>query len=599
MKKKMQKNNIQMTIKIYRDDASPSIDELAQIQEEVDSIVRSDLPISLFSVSRSEAEEMYGSSIYDSAPVPSEISLLGLVYIAGLEFNAVAPDASVANRTGAVGSVVIKKTKYNSKKRGWLDLTISVAQSNAAPDLAAAITDATKLPSKEAIAALNPTPAEKPVSDTAPPAAAAAAASGSSAGPPSSKAAPAPSAPKEAAPAPAAAAAAASADDGGKEQVVNPWEIEAGEEGVDYDKLIRDFGCSAITPDLISTVEHITQRRAHRFLRRGLFFSHRDFGVLLERYVRGEKFYLYTGRGPSSESLHMGHLIPFQFTQYLQEAFDVPLVIQLTDDEKFLWKDLALEECYRLGKENAKDIIACGFKEDKTFIFSDLDYYGHMYRNILSIQKAVTHNQVKGIFGFTGSDCIGKQAFPATQAAPSFPSTFPVHFKGQTNLLCLIPQAIDQDPYFRMTRDVAPKLKFEKPALIHSKFFPALQGPKTKMSASMSNSAIYVTDTAASIKKKINKFAFSGGGATEELQREHGANTDVDVAFQYLTFFLEDDEELEKIRVDYSSGAMLTGEVKARLIALVQGMVAEHQEARKLATDEVVERFMALRELNF
>lgn len=26
--------------------------------------------------------------------------------------------------------------------------------------------------------------------------------------------------------------------------------------------------------------------------------------------------------------------------------------------------------------ENAKDIIACGFKLDKTFIFSDLDYMG-------------------------------------------------------------------------------------------------------------------------------------------------------------------------------------------------------------------------------
>ncbi len=551
-------------------------------------------PIQLFSVSRSEAEALYGSVIYDSAPVPADIAELGLVYIPGLDFNAVTPGAAIAAHTKSVGSVVIKKTKYSSKKRGWLDLTIQVAQSNAAPELAVPISDTSKLPSKEDIAALNPTPSEKPVSSAAD-APAASGGGAASAGPPAAKASPAPQAPAEATP----TAAGAGETSGEKQQIVNPWDVEAGEDGVDYDKLIRDFGCTAITPDLITTVENITKRRAHRFLRRGLFFSHRDLEVLLDRYVRGEKFYLYTGRGPSSEALHMGHLIPFQFTQYLQEAFDVPLVIQLTDDEKFLWKDLELEECYRLGKENAKDIVACGFKESKTFIFSDLDYYGHMYRNILSIQKAVTHNQVKGIFGFTGSDCIGKQSFPATQAAPSFPSSFPVHFKGQTNLLCLIPQAIDQDPYFRMTRDVAPKLKFEKPALIHSKFFPALQGHKTKMSASSKNSAIYVTDTAASIKKKINKFAFSGGGATEELQREHGANTDVDVAFQYLNFFLEDDAELEQIRVDYSSGAMLTGEVKARLISVLQAMVTEHQEARKLATDEVVERFMAIRELEF
>jgi tryptophanyl-tRNA synthetase len=34
----------------------------------------------------------------------------------------------------------------------------------------------------------------------------------------------------------------------------------------------------------------------------------------------------------------MGHLVPFMFTQWLQEAFNVPLVIQLTDDEKYQFK---------------------------------------------------------------------------------------------------------------------------------------------------------------------------------------------------------------------------------------------------------------------
>ena len=60
--------------------------------------------------------------------------------------------------------------------------------------------------------------------------------------------------------------------------------------------------------------------------------------------------------------------------RYLQEVFNVPLVVQMTDDEKFLWKDLDLEEAHRLARENAKDIIACGFDSKKTFIFSDLDY---------------------------------------------------------------------------------------------------------------------------------------------------------------------------------------------------------------------------------
>ena len=62
----------------------------------------------------------------------------------------------------------------------------------------------------------------------------------------------------------------------------------------------------------------------------------------------------------------------------MQDTFDVPLIIQLTDDEKFLWKDLTLEEARRLAIENAKDIIACGFDKDKTFIFNDTEYIGQV-----------------------------------------------------------------------------------------------------------------------------------------------------------------------------------------------------------------------------
>ena len=61
-----------------------------------------------------------------------------------------------------------------------------------------------------------------------------------------------------------------------------------------------------------------------------------------------------------------------------------------------------------------------------------------------------------------------------------------------------------QDPYFRMTRDVAPTLKFKKPALIHSTFIPSLLGAKTKMSASDENSSIYLTDTAKQVQLSLN-----------------------------------------------------------------------------------------------
>lgn len=57
------------------------------------------------------------------------------------------------------------------------------------------------------------------------------------------------------------------------------------------------------------------------------------------------------------------------------------------------------------------------------------------------------------------------------------------------------------------------------------------------------------------------RYAFSGGRETVEEHREKGGNPDVDVAYQYLTFFMDDDEKLKQIGDEYRAGKMLTGEV--------------------------------------
>jgi tryptophanyl-tRNA synthetase len=142
-------------------------------------------------------------------------------------------------------------------------------------------------------------------------------------------------------------------------------------------------------------------------------------------------------------------------------------------------------------------------------------------------------------------------------------------------------------------------MKYKKPSLIHAIFLPALQGPGSKMSASVETSAIYMSDAPNRIKNKINKYAFSGGQDTAELQRQLGANTKDDVPFQYLTFFMEDDEELERIRVAYEKGEMLTGEVKQKCIAELQAYVQAFQERRAQVTDEIVAEFMRSRPLEW
>ena len=89
------------------------------------------------------------------------------------------------------------------------------------------------------------------------------------------------------------------------------------------------------------------------------------------------------------------------------------------------------------------------------------------------------------------------------------------------------------------------------------------------MSSSVYSSAILLTDKPADVKKKVNSYAKSGGQETAELQRKLGADLEVDVPYQYLTFFLDDDEKLEDIKQKYSKGELLTGEVKAILIDVI------------------------------
>lgn len=388
------------------------------------------------------------------------------------------------------------------------------------------------------------------------------------------------------------------------EQVVTPWEVKA-EKGVDYERLIRDFGCQPISEELLERFVRVTGcKEPHHFLRRGVFFSHRDLDGMLDAYEAGKPVFLYTGRGPSSEAMHLGHLVPFQFTAWLQKVLGAVLVVQMTDDEKFLFKDgLSLREANRLAHANAKDILACGFDQDRTFIFSNLEYMSTpFYRMILEIQNKVSFSKVRSTFGFSPSDSIGRIAFPATQAAPSFAATFP-HIFGDDEeacrkIFCLIPCAIDQDPYFRVTREVAPQLGLLKPSLIHSRFFPALQGFQTKMSASAANTAIYLTDSPKEIRKKIMKHAYSGGCTDIDQHRAQGANLDVDVSYHYLTFFLEDDKRLAEIADAYSSGRMLTGEIKEILIETLVELVQGHQTRRAQVTDELVNEFMRVRPLN-
>ena len=229
------------------------------------------------------------------------------------------------------------------------------------------------------------------------------------------------------------------------------------------------------------------------------------------------------------------------------------------------------------------DVIALGFNPKKTHFLIDTKHAGIMYPEAIKVAKKITFSTIKAAFGFTDSNNIGSIFYTSMQTVPVFLPNV-LHKEKRP---CLIPLAVDQDPHFRISRDVVEKLGHHKPAVLHSVFMPPLVGMEGKMSSSDPEKAILTTDDPAAVKKKINKYAFSGGQATVEEHRKKGGNPEIDVAYQWLRYFEFDDKKLKKIHDDYKSGRLLSGELKAILIEKINVFLAEHQKRREKAKKEV------------
>ncbi len=205
--------------------------------------------------------------------------------------------------------------------------------------------------------------------------------------------------------------------------------------------------------------------------------------------------------------------------------------------------------------------------------------------------------ELQKIFGLNEDSTIAMYDWPIYQSAAAFYQSYPHIFKGRP-AYCLVPYAIDQDPYFRLARDLATKMNLIKPCSIMCTFIPPLTGNSGKMSSSIGTDAtLFLNDSEKILREKVMKHCFSGGGGNGTLEdhKKFGGNPDVDIAYQYLRYFEKDDDILNDIHDKFKKGEMSCGEIKKIMVDRLLPIVDNVRCNREKISQEVLDDFYKMK----
>ncbi len=367
-----------------------------------------------------------------------------------------------------------------------------------------------------------------------------------------------------------------------KEFIVTPWEVTG---KINYNKLIKEFG--------ISPLANLPKEFQRNLLfRRGIVYGHRDFENILNAIKNKQKFVMMTGLMPSGK-FHFGHALLVKQILFYQ-SLGAKLYIAVADLEAYNTRNPNLEELRKVAiEEYLINYIALGLKpKNYDFYFQSARSKdakkSNAYYNLASkVSRYVTFNEVKAIYG---SITPGKLNSALLQVSDMLHPQLK-DFEGKINVL--VPVGSDQDPHIKLARDIIQRIKdyrFSQLSSSYHMFMPGLKGDK--MSSSDSTSYIALTNSSEEAANKIRKYAFSGGQATIQEHRKKGGNPDVDVSYQWLRmFFEENDKKLQNIYHNYKSGKLLTSELKQILIDKLTIFLKNHHRQREKAK-KLVSKFI-------
>ncbi|MBI2647505.1 tryptophan--tRNA ligase [Candidatus Woesearchaeota archaeon] len=328
-----------------------------------------------------------------------------------------------------------------------------------------------------------------------------------------------------------------------KRKIIDPWGSGLLE---DYEKIIKDFGLEIFDSKLFP--------KPNRIMRRNVVFAGRDLNIISDAIKDKKKYYVLSGIMPSNEKIHLGTKMVVENIKYFQEH-GADAYILVADLESASTRGVTLEEARKRALEfHIPAYVALGLDVKKTTFYFQSENKEVM-NNAYEFAKKITLNEFEAIYG---SAEPGKIMAAMTQAADILYPQFEERKPG------IIPTGIDQDPHIRLTRDIVRRMKDRKfflPSPIYHKYTRSLDG-SIKMSKSKPESCIELPEDIKLVKRKI-KNALSGGRDTLVEHRKLGAIIEKDMVFELLKqHLIEDDEELNKIYIEYKSGKMTSGELK-------------------------------------
>ncbi|MEM0504157.1 MAG: tryptophan--tRNA ligase, partial [Archaeoglobaceae archaeon] len=120
--------------------------------------------------------------------------------------------------------------------------------------------------------------------------------------------------------------------------MITPWEVEG---VVDYRRLIEDFGLSDFS-ELRNSIPN-----AHKLMRRGVIFAHRDYERILEAMKRKETFAVMSGFMPSGE-IHFGHKMTMDEIVWHQKM-GAKAFVAIADMEAHLVRGITWDKTKEIG----------------------------------------------------------------------------------------------------------------------------------------------------------------------------------------------------------------------------------------------------------